>query len=322
MTVPVIGIARTLNYYAYYPFWQGFFDSLNLKTIVSSPTTKEILDQGVKDALAEACLPIKLFFGHIATLKSKVDYLFIPRIVNLNRKTVYCPKFLGLPDMIKYSYENLPPVIDLRVDNRSLKDSLLIASLKLASFFGFSKLRGFKAYREGIRQQNFYENLLQKGYLPVNEVNVNSPKLFSVKSSFKIALLGYPYLVYDNYVNLKILEFLNKNNVQVLTAEQVPWPIRNKYAPFTNKKRLFWTFSDRVLSSFQYFLKNVPDLKGIIHLTAFGCGPDFIVDRIMEIDAGEQQIPYLTLTIDEHTGEAGLVTRVEAFLDMIKRKSR
>ncbi|ABB14369.1 acyl-CoA dehydratase activase-related protein [Carboxydothermus hydrogenoformans] len=322
MNAPVIGIARTLNYYAYYPFWQGFFDSLNLKTVVSSPTTKEILDQGVKDALAEACLPIKLFFGHIATLKTKVDYLFIPRIVNLNRKTVYCPKFLGLPDMIKYSYENLPPVIDIRVDNRNLKDSLLISSLKLASFFGFSKLQGFKAYREGIRRQNLYENLLQKGYLPVNEVNVNSPKLFSVKSSFKIALLGYPYLVYDNYVNLKILEFLHKNNVQVLTAEQVPWPIRNKYAPFTNKKRLFWTFSDRVLSSFQYFLKNVPDLKGIIHLTAFGCGPDFIVDRIMEIDAGEQQIPYLTLTIDEHTGEAGLVTRVEAFLDMIKRKSR
>ncbi|NYE58178.1 acyl-CoA dehydratase activase-related protein [Carboxydothermus ferrireducens] len=322
MNAPVIGIARTLNYYAYYPFWQGFFDSLNLKTVVSSPTTKEILDQGVKDALAEACLPIKLFFGHIATLKTKVDYLFIPRIVNLNRKTVYCPKFLGLPDMIKYSYENLPPVIDIRVDNRNLKDSLLLSSLKLASFFGFSKLQGFKAYREGIRRQNLYENLLQKGYLPVNEVNVNSPKLFSVKSSFKIALLGYPYLVYDNYVNLKILEFLHKNNVQVLTAEQVPWPIRNKYAPFTNKKRLFWTFSDRVLSSFQYFLKNVPDLKGIIHLTAFGCGPDFIVDRIMEIDAGEQQIPYLTLTIDEHTGEAGLVTRVEAFLDMIKRKSR
>lgn len=322
MAAPTVGIARTLNYYAYFPFWSGYFDTLGLKTILSPPTTKEILDQGVKDALAEACLPIKLFFGHIASLKKKVDYLFIPRIVNLNKKTVYCPKFLGLPDMIKYSYDDLPPIIDIRVDNRTFHDGLLIASLKLATKLGFSKLKGVKAYQEGLKRQQLYENLLAKGYLPINEVNVKKPKHFSVKSPFKIALLGYPYLVYDNYINFKVLEFFNQNEVQILTAEQVPLAVRKQYAPFTNKKRVFWTFSDRVLSSFQYYLKNVPDLKGIIHLTAFGCGPDFIVDRIMEIDAGERQIPYLTLTIDEHTGEAGLLTRVEAFLDMIKRKTR
>jgi len=321
VVAPTIGIARTLNYYAYYPFWQGYFETLGFKIVLSPPTSKEILDQGVKDALAEACLPVKLYFGHISYLKSRADYLFIPRIVNLNKKTVYCPKFLGLPDMIKYTYSDLPSVIDIRIDNRTYRDSLLMASINLASQFGFSKFQGFKAYQEGLKRQKIYDVLLSKGYLPINEINLNSPKHFSRKSSFKVALLGYPYLVYDNYVNLKVLEFFNQNEVQVLTAEQVAPNLRKQYIPFTNKKRLFWTFSDRVLSSFQYYLQNIPDLKGVIHLTAFGCGPDFSVDRIMEIDAGEKQIPYLTLTIDEHTGEAGLITRVEAFLDMLKRKA-
>jgi predicted nucleotide-binding protein (sugar kinase/HSP70/actin superfamily) len=32
--------------------------------------------------------------------------------------------------------------------------------------------------------------------------------------------------------------------------------------------------------------------------------------------------PLLSLTIDEHTGEAGFITRLEAFIDMLYRKKR
>ena len=61
-------------------------------------------------------------------------------------------------------------------------------------------------------------------------------------------------------------------------------------------------------------------VDGIIHVTAFGCGPDFIVDKLMEIDAKKHNMPFLTVTIDEHTGQEGLNTRLEAFVDMLKIK--
>jgi predicted nucleotide-binding protein (sugar kinase/HSP70/actin superfamily) len=62
----------------------------------------------------------------------------------------------------------------------------------------------------------------------------------------------------------------------------------------------------------------VQPVDGIIHITAFACGPDSIVDKYLEIEAKKRKIPYMSVTIDEHTGEAGMRTRLEAFLDMLE----
>lgn len=85
------------------------------------------------------------------------------------------------------------------------------------------------------------------------------------------------------------------------------------------EKTLFWTFSNEVLRTARYFFHN-KNVDGIIHVTAFGCGPDFIVDKTMEIEAKECKMPYITITLDEHTGQEGLNTRLEAFVDMLKIK--
>lgn len=62
-----------------------------------------------------------------------------------------------------------------------------------------------------------------------------------------------------------------------------------------------------------------PDVDGIIHVTAFACGPDSLVDRMVEIEARRRRkMPYLSIAVDEHTGEAGVRTRIEAFLDMLR----
>jgi predicted nucleotide-binding protein (sugar kinase/HSP70/actin superfamily) len=63
-------------------------------------------------------------------------------------------------------------------------------------------------------------------------------------------------------------------------------------------------------------------IDGIIVLNAFGCGPDsLMVERIIR-KAKQFNKPIINLTIDEQTGEAGFVTRIEAFVDMLFRKKR
>lgn len=57
-----IGIPRALLYYYYYPLWKGFFTALGLEVVVSSKTTKPILNNGVKLSVDDACMPVKLFF--------------------------------------------------------------------------------------------------------------------------------------------------------------------------------------------------------------------------------------------------------------------
>jgi predicted nucleotide-binding protein (sugar kinase/HSP70/actin superfamily) len=85
-------------------------------------------------------------------------------------------------------------------------------------------------------------------------------------------------------------------------------------------KSLFWHFSNKVIHSTSYFIKRVR-VDGLIHLTAFGCGPDAMVDKMMELTAKDEgRVPFLYLSIDEHTGEGGILTRLEAFVDMLKRK--
>ena len=63
-------------------------------------------------------------------------------------------------------------------------------------------------------------------------------------------------------------------------------------------------------------------MTAFLTLTAFGCGPDsLMVERITRY-AKRLKKPLLNLTVDEHTGEAGFITRIEAFTDMLFRKKR
>ena len=63
-------------------------------------------------------------------------------------------------------------------------------------------------------------------------------------------------------------------------------------------------------------------IDGVITITAFGCGPDSLMIEDIKRKAKNYNKPLLNLTIDEHTGEAGFITRIEAFCDMLYRKKR
>jgi predicted nucleotide-binding protein (sugar kinase/HSP70/actin superfamily) len=98
-----IGIPKGLFYFQYKNFWEFFFKELGIKTIVSEDTHKEMLDNGVKYSSNETCLPVKVFLGHVYSLKDKADYVFIPRYTTVAENEYTCPKFCGLPDMIYFS---------------------------------------------------------------------------------------------------------------------------------------------------------------------------------------------------------------------------
>ncbi len=317
-----IGIPRALAYYAYYPFWKEFFQKLGLETVISQVTTKQILDDGVKEAVTDACVPIKVFHGHVRDLKDKADYIFVPRLVSINKeKTVtFCPKFLGLPNMIKTSMTGLPPLIDIRVDLKKGKLELFKICYRLGRKFDVGLWTIVKAYSSGMKAQAKYQQLLNEQYSPIEAVNIldgeDSLLANSTDPKLKFAVLGFPYTIYDKFVNVDIINKLRKLGIKVLTAEMVPPKILLQQAKKV-PKNLFWNFSNQVLRAALYYLDN-SKVDGIIHVTAFGCGPDAMVDKMIELEAKQRgKIPFMSITIDEHTGEAGLMTRIEAFVDML-----
>lgn len=325
MTIKV-GIPGTLLYYLYYPMWRTFFNELGVQVVTSGKTTKNILDQGTREALADACVPIKLFYGHVMDIKDKVDYLFIPRVVCLNRKTVYCPKFLGLPDMIRYSIENLPPIIDVRMDTRQGRFAIFKAYLQIGRILGAPKCSVLRAYLKAVGILYRYNRLLLKGWSPLTAMNFLENQVGgadfdgSTKPSLKFAVLGYPYAIYDSFISVNLINRLRKYGVKVITAENIHPVLLALQKNCSLPKRLFWTFSDRALKA-AHFLFNQHKIDGVLHLTAFGCGPDSLLNKLIEMEAkNHKDIPFMTLMIDEQTGEAGMATRLEAFVDMVRRR--
>jgi len=89
-----IGIPQALLYYEFFPLWENFFENLGVEVIDSGSTTKEILDLGVRSAISEVCFPVKVFYGHVMNLKDRVDYLFIPRLVCVEKGAYFCRLFI------------------------------------------------------------------------------------------------------------------------------------------------------------------------------------------------------------------------------------
>lgn len=317
-----IGIPRALAYYAYYPMWKTFFEELDCEVVVSPETNKEILDWGVEETVNDACIPIKLFHGHVSALRGQVDYIFLPRLISMNtEKTVtFCPKFLGLPDMVAASQKNLPQLLDMRFNfkkgNKQGFKGFYEIGRKLGS--GYWTIR--KAFGKALQAQYEYEKLLAERYTPVEVLSYlyeggDLPEHQDYE--LKFAVLGYPYTVHDRFLSVDLIRQLRKMGVNPLTAEMVSaraLALQAQKLP----KDLFWTFSNQVIRSALYYLDE-EKVDGIIHVTAFGCGPDAMVDKLIELEAkARDTVPFIPISVDEHTGEAGVQTRLEAFVDMIK----
>jgi len=352
-----VGIPRALFYYYYYPQWETFFRELGAETVLSSPTHKGIIEAGVRLAVDEACLPVKVFYGHVIELSSQVDYLFLPRLVSVEHKSYICPKFMGLPDMIKSNIPGLPQIIDLCVD-LSRDDRQYLRDLhRVGRIFTRNPWKIKKAIKESLRSMEHYRGLLSQGQLPAEALeNIykcsakNSKDTKGSKSAINaidtidtintietidrnkigniaepapltIGLLGHGYTIYDEYISRQTISKLREMGVKVVTQDILSKDAIEEGAGQL-PKRMFWSLGKQILGgAFHFFDKR--NVDGVVHLACFGCGPDSLIAELVEIEAHRRKdLPFMMLTVDEHTGEAGIITRLEAFIDMIRRQQK
>jgi predicted nucleotide-binding protein (sugar kinase/HSP70/actin superfamily) len=314
-----VGIPRALLYYYYYPMWRVFFEELGAKVVLSSPSTKGVLSAGLKHAVDDICLPVKLAFGHVLDLSGRVDYIFLPRLISVEKREYICPKFLGLPDMVR-RIPGLPPLIDVDISLYKNKKGLYQAVKKVGALFNANSLAIWRAYRRSLSALKSYFRLLELGLIPAEAMAVMENRVkespYISGDSLKVGLIGHPYNIYDGYVSMDAIKKLRRMGAAVLTAENVSEKTVNRHASMLPKK-LFWTLGRRMIGAANHYMER-PDISGLVYVAAFGCGPDSMTGELIEREARARRIPFLSLNIDEHTGEAGVVTRLEAFLDMVR----
>ena len=318
-----VGIPRALLYYNYFPLWNGFFKALGTEVVISGKTTKTILNKGVQRSVDEACLPVKLFFGHVIDLKDRVDFLFLPRMVSVEKKAYICPKLLGLPDMIRYNIPDLPRVIDVSIDMSKNENNLYKAFVEAGRIVTRNPMTIRRAYKKGLQEQERFNRLNQLGFLPHESIEQMEGGLITQnfgpnrQNHLTVALIGHGYNIYDSYISMNLIEKLRDMGVRVVTPDNLTNDIINERSDELPKK-LFWSLGKQMIGSAFHYMRS-DSIDGIIHVASFACGPDSFTQEIIERHLRRRKkLPFLNLTIDEHTGEAGVITRLEAFIDMIQ----
>lgn len=296
----IIGIPRSLFYYRYQTLIKTFFNELDTDYIISDPSNKKILEDGTKLAPDEACISLKLFLGHLKNLEGKCNYFFIPRIESIKKDEKVCTNFYLLYDLAHNLFDT--PIIDINIDvtkNKSEKS----AFIELGLLLGFSYNKTVNAYKHAKEKEKKVKN---NNILKQTSLLTNNNK--------KVLIAGHPYILYDEYLSKTILTTLKNNNINLIFTDIYDSKgIEKESAEISTDT--YWTFNKEIMGAITKYKDNV---NGLILLSAFPCGPDsltneFIIRKI-------HNLPILNIIIDEASSETGLITRLESFIDIIKKE--
>lgn len=313
-----IGIPLSLSTYTYYVLWKTFLEFLGQEVITSVPTNKSILNMGVKACVDDACLPVKIFHGHMLFLDGKADKILIPQIMSVQKKEYSCPLICGLPEMVRYSVSTHTPFLELKINLYKVGKDMAGDMETFGLHFTDNKRLLKKAFLAAYEACNRQKDAMLKGNMP-DWLSVSLP-LGSSQPFKRLGVLGHPYVLYDAFLSGVVMQYFTQTGFDILTPEMVDEETTNRYA-LTLPKKMFWSAGKHLYGSAMHMIDRQVD--GIIYISSFGCGIDSIIADLSErIVRKNSSIPFLLLTLDEHTGDAGIKTRIEAFCDMLLRRQK
>lgn len=322
-----VGIPRALLYYQFFPMWRTFLEELGAEVVLSPETNRDIMAAGLARLVAETCVPVKIFVGHVCWLRDQgVDFVFIPAIHSIEAPAYNCSKFRGLPDVVRASVPGCPPIIEADIDVGKGQRALYRAIYELASPLSRNPLRVKRAAEAALEAHRAYQAALHAGLPLPQAIGLRiweappQSAIHDPQSEIHLALVGHPYCIYDTYLNHDPLGRLRSLGAQVLTFEMLPQEtVDGAILELMGHK--YWTFEGEVLGAAVHYLKD-PAVDGVIAVAVFACGPDSTMLPVVARVAKQVGKPFMQLIIDEHSAEAGIVTRLEAFVDMIARRRR
>lgn len=157
-----------------------------------------------------------------------------------------------------------------------------------------------------------------------------SPDNIISNDKLRIGVIGEIYVVMEPEVNFNLIEILNNFGAEVELSHYISHWIEETLIPFNNAGKDILQKGKRFIEIIigghaKQSVGHIVDYQergfdGVIHLKPFGCLPELITQSMLDNISEELDIPILSLSIDEQMATANVLTRVEAFIDMIKQK--
>ncbi len=305
-----IGLPRSMYIYEQFPLWNTFFRELGYRVLLSDETNGKIVRIGIETSVAEPCLPVQAYHGHVQSLlDAGADWLFIPNMINAvtpNEKvnSFYCPWGQTIPFVV----QNAAPfrsetdrfiVPTLRFRNG--QKSIVKALYKAMSPLGERKKSIASALKAGFaKQQAFEKSLLAAGQ--------NALEMLQQSGEIGIVLVGRTYNINDRGLTLDIgNKIRDYYGVNVIPMDFLPLDAEDISDVNPN---MYWNYGRKIIAAAR-LVGRYPNLH-IIYFTNFKCGPDSYIKHFITKASGK---PFLTLQFDGHSNDAGYITRCEAYLD-------
>ncbi len=257
----------------------------------------------------DACFPFKKMIRTAMALLPEVDCLLIPRLVRLDGHLL-CPNFRAYPDLVVLNRDRLAgkekdvPVVDTVVEISSRDDEDRLRREMFGALFNSSSPSLTTAFPK-----------------PVSAVEKTSAlKAKLAPFDKKIALIGRAYMVQDPNLNMGIPGILDSQGYGVITPQDIGFQTLDQAAARNDyyAKTMYWRGARECLGAFMHITEEF-DPAGIIYLLSFNCGVDALVRiELMSLHKKlAKKIPMMVLVGDEHSQREHVVTRLEAFLDVI-----
>ncbi|MEA3428273.1 MAG: acyl-CoA dehydratase activase-related protein, partial [Thermodesulfobacteriota bacterium] len=308
-----IGINRSFMVNTFYPLYSTFFTELGFEPVVPDSSSKKGMDQ--KEAAF--CYPAELahgFFHSLIYMEDPPKFIFLPHFKAVPAQKGYtssqvCPFVQGETFFLRTAFKEkldelraggtkvLTPLLNMTEGLETAGKPLVETAVKM----GVGKKEAKNAFQKALKKQMECMAEMKKiGDKTLEELEKNPDKT-------AVVIFGRPYNGFVKEAHMGIPNKLASRGVLVMPFDFLTLDDEKM------KRHMYWGMGQIILKAARV-VKRHPQLFGT-YITNFSCGPDsFMVGYFRSIMG---QKPSLTLELDSHTADAGLETRVEAFLDIV-----
>jgi predicted CoA-substrate-specific enzyme activase len=308
-----VGINRSFLTNTYYPLYANFFSALGYEPVLPDRPDP----QGIDQRNAPFCFPGELahgFFHALITAPEPPDYIFLPHFksiptVNGERFAQVCPLVQGETFYLQATFRQRLKTLErqgTRVLNPMLDLTRGLAAagpplIAMARTMGISARQAAKAFESAkATMQACLKEMTALGRQALDRLESDPERI-------GVVLLARPYNGYVSEAHMGIPDKFASRGILVIPLDFLD------YGSLPSTPSMYWGMGQRIMMAVQR-IKPHPQLFGT-YVTNFSCGPDsFILGYFREMMGRK---PSLTLELDSHSADAGLETRIEAFLDIV-----
>ncbi len=314
-----VGIPMALISWQYLPMYSRFLKALGFEVVLSGQTDKRLIRMGVESVTAQPCFPVKVAYGHIIELlEKKVDLIFLPSIVSSmasfprNKYNQICPYVQSFAYQVRASFAGKlgrTKIITAPIRLGEGKPLITKSFIALGRVLNVPASQARKAAEEALAAQAGFEDALRdKGKEILSRIGPDQ-KIF--------VLVSRPYNGCDDGMNLQLPKKLAELGAQIIPMDMLELSGAKLTDPSLHEN-VYWSYGQSILRAAEVIRRD-PRLFGI-YLSNFSCGPDSFISTFFKDIMGPK--PCLQLEIDEHSADAGVITRLEAFLESLKNYHR